>query len=646
MTLFSNWRSAQPFLLTGLAVFLIGMGITELAFYQDGLRRAEVRRQQVTSAAGEVRAILESELNASLHLTSGLVAYIQSRAGVLKGAEIDPWLRGLMEQGRHIRNLGIAPGNRITYIYPLKGNEAALGLYYPNNPQQWPAVERAIRERRPLLAGPVVLQQGGRGLVYRVPVFLHDGRYWGVLSTVVNADELATMIGRLAQENGLAIALSNGQDNSTPGNFLLGGTADVPQALVTLPVTVPGGAWELAARPLAGAGTTFVQAGLRLGGWMLSLFTATLVTLLLRANARGSLMQQNLSESQRRFSRIFETAPQGMALLDIQGRWLDANDVLCSLIGYTREELQAHHLADVTVPEDIAQCEAALGRVLTSPAHKDQWEMGFAAKTGEVVPVLCSVGYVEAKTPYLVAQIQDMREYKRLERMKSEFVSTVSHELRTPLTSISGSLGLMASGTLGALAPPQQALVDIAHRNSLRLGHLINDLLDMEKLAAGKMVFNLRVQRLQPLLEEALASNRAYAERFNVELVLEGTATQWVKVDGLRLQQVLSNLLSNAAKFSPAGSTVRIVVSEANGSVRVAVHDRGPGIPESFRARIFQKFSQSDSSDKREKGGTGLGLAITKQLLEYMDGRIDFLSEPGRGATFWFELACAPPESD
>lgn len=123
--------------------------------FQERQRQIEVQRRHVTSLGGEVRAILESELNASLHLTSGLITYIQARQGKLQASEIDPWLSGLIKQGRHIRNIGIAPGNRITYIYPLAGNEAALGLYYPDNAKQWPAVEQVIRGRHPVLAGPI-----------------------------------------------------------------------------------------------------------------------------------------------------------------------------------------------------------------------------------------------------------------------------------------------------------------------------------------------------------------------------------------------------------------------------------------------------------------------------------------------------------
>lgn len=230
-------------------------------------------------------------------------------------------------------------------------------------------------------------------------------------------------------------------------------------------------------------------------------------------------------------------------------------------------------------------------------------------------------------------------EAERASRIKSEFISTVSHELRTPLTAITGALGLVAGGVAGPLSPQASQMVGIALKNSRRLSFLINDLLDMEKLLAGKLQFDRHVQALRPLLEQSLADNQSYAAQFGVTLVLEDGHDQvQVEVDAQRLQQVMANLLSNAAKFSPQGSRVEVDVQHAGAVVRVVVTDHGPGIPLDFQSRIFQKFSQADASDARQKGGTGLGLAISRELIERMGGRMGFESVPGQGARFFFEL--------
>ncbi len=247
--------------------------------------------------------------------------------------------------------------------------------------------------------------------------------------------------------------------------------------------------------------------------------------------------------------------------------------------------------------------------------------------------------FVEGKCRRVYGTFQDISERKRLERIKTEFISTVSHELRTPLTSISGALGLILGGVIGEVPEKIQKMLNIAHKNSLRLTFLINDLLDMEKLAAGKMQFEWQVQALAPLLEQSVEANVSYGSERKVSLALINAApTASVNVDGQRLMQVLSNLLSNAIKYSPENGEVMVSAELNHGKVRVSVADHGPGIPIEFRERIFQKFAQADSSDTRQKGGSGLGLAISRELIERMGGQIGFESDAGRGANFYFDL--------
>ncbi len=224
------------------------------------------------------------------------------------------------------------------------------------------------------------------------------------------------------------------------------------------------------------------------------------------------------------------------------------------------------------------------------------------------------------------------------ENIKSEFISLVSHELRTPLTSIHGSLGLIAGAMSGDIPPAVAKLVDIAHKNSDRLIRLVNDILDIDRIDSGRMYFELRGEALRPLLEHAVETNHGYAEKHGVRFVVEPGPDVHSRVDASRFTQVVANLLSNAAKFSPSGSEVRVAASIGEGWVRISVTDQGPGIRPDFRDRIFTKFSQSDRAINRNTEGAGLGLYITKQIIEHMDGRIGFDSEPGQGATFWIEL--------
>jgi len=261
-------------------------------------------------------------------------------------------------------------------------------------------------------------------------------------------------------------------------------------------------------------------------------------------------------------------------------------------------------------------------------------------KDGSLFPIELSIFEITRQgQPMYVGMIRDITERKQVERIQSEFVSTVSHELRTPLTAISGALGLVTGGAIGELPAQAKQMLTIAHNNSQRLAHLINDLLDIEKLAAGRLHFDMQQQALMPLLEQTLEANRAYGSEHQVTLQLTHSVPgAEIKVDSQRFMQVLTNLLSNAVKFSPEGGTVEVAAEQRGPSVWVRVTDHGPGIPAEFRGRIFQRFAQADASDTRQKGGTGLGLAITKELIERMGGRIDFESVEGEGTTFYIEL--------
>ncbi len=238
--------------------------------------------------------------------------------------------------------------------------------------------------------------------------------------------------------------------------------------------------------------------------------------------------------------------------------------------------------------------------------------------------------------------LRNITERKRIDRLKTEFLSVVSHELRTPLTSISGSLALMAAGVTGELPSQALTMIEIAHRNSERLVRLINDLLDLQKIESGTMPLHIEPLEVLPLVEQALEANYAYGSRYGVHFVLEPNGTQaheaWVEADADRLMQVVTNLLSNAAKFSPTDSTVTVEVGHLEGRVRVSVRDQGPGIPEEYQALIFERFGQVDASSSRQKEGTGLGLSISKAIIEMHGGHIGFETQVGRGTTFYFDL--------
>ena len=238
----------------------------------------------------------------------------------------------------------------------------------------------------------------------------------------------------------------------------------------------------------------------------------------------------------------------------------------------------------------------------------------------------------------LMRALRYANERNRLEQMKDDFVATVSHELRTPLTSISGSLALLMNNAAGQLPDSAARLLGIAHRSCQRLQRLINDILDVEKIESGKVAFAVKRLDLRTLVKQSIEANRGFADGYGVRVKLEpNLGACEIAADADWVAQIITNLLSNAIKFSERDHEVEVAIEKQAHSIRLSVRDHGCGIPEDFKARVFEKFAQADSSDARQKG-TGLGLSIVKQMVIRLGGEVSFEDVPGGGAVFHVDL--------
>lgn len=356
--------------------------------------------------------------------------------------------------------------------------------------------------------------------------------------------------------------------------------------------------------------------------------------------------QRALQDSEETFRAALEHAPIGMGLGSLVGGWLKVSPSLCELFGCSMDELLSSDIYSLTHEDDLAASIELRRQVLAGELTSYQTEKRFYHSSGRIIWALVNAALVrdaDGEPKYFIIQVQDITDRKAMDRIKSEFISVVSHELRTPLTSIRGSLGLIVGTMSRDLPATVSRLLQIASNNCERLILLINDILDIDKLASGQMRFNIQTHQVAWLVAQAVEANTAYTVQFNVVLAVEPIDHEIeVEVDADRLIQILSNLLSNAAKFSPQGETVTLsATTTASGRIRIAVADRGPGITPEFRQQIFDKFSQSDSSMTRARGGTGLGLHISRQIVEHMGGEIGFDTEVGAGSTFWIEVPAA-----
>ncbi|CAM3711995.1 response regulator [Corallococcus sp. ZKHCc1 1396] len=346
--------------------------------------------------------------------------------------------------------------------------------------------------------------------------------------------------------------------------------------------------------------------------------------------------------SDARKAAILEASPDGIVVLDEAGRVAEFNPAAETHFRLASARAVGADFLALALPATLpaAQRDGVHAALQQDGGPAARVESPCLRADGDVFPAELTFARVHADgPPRTTVFVRDLTERKTVERMKNEFVSTVSHELRTPLTSIRGSLGLLEGGIVGDLPAQALDMVRIARTNTERLIRLINEILDLEKMESGMLELKLQPQTAQDLVESTLMGLQGMADTAHVTLRSDVEGAPQVKGDRDRLIQVLTNLVSNAVKFSPQGASVVVSSSvAADGRVRFSVTDQGPGIPEEKLSRLFGRFQQLDASDTRSKGGTGLGLAISQAIVEQHGGRIDVVSRPGHGATFHFSL--------
>lgn len=373
----------------------------------------------------------------------------------------------------------------------------------------------------------------------------------------------------------------------------------------------------------------------------------TLERRVVQRTAQLSRALHTVREAQERVNIILETAQGAFIAVDFKGHVTDWNSQAQKMLGWSRAEILGEPLIKL-VPErfrgPVEQALYDFRRTGVADFIDARFERLMMTKDGLELPVSVRIGLInQGKLKFFSAFLYDISEAKKVERMKSEFISTASHELRTPLTAIYASLDMLHSGMAGELLPDARELIGISLKSAERLVRLVNDVLDVEKIESRSMAYHRVTQMLLPLVNQAIIATQSYADQYQVRFELSAAAENAVvNVDADRIIQVIVNLLSNAAKFSPAaGAVVHVNVRRLPSAVRVSFIDAGSGIPEAFRDRIFQRFAQVDASDRRQKGGTGLGLNICKSIVELHQGTINFVSEAGRGCEFYFDLPLA-----
>jgi len=335
--------------------------------------------------------------------------------------------------------------------------------------------------------------------------------------------------------------------------------------------------------------------------------------------------------------RIFETSLDLILVVDRKGVILRVSPSAVQTLGYAPGEMIGRSARDFIHPADLDSIRNEMRRARFGHLIRN-FATRYMHKDGHVVMLEWSGVWSEPEQRHFFIG-RDVTEQKRVERMKDEFIATVSHELRTPVTSIAGPLALLTSGAAGDLPDAAKRLVSMAHGNSRRLARLIEDVLDIEKIEGGKITLDFQRVEVKGVVEQAIEANRALANQFGVPVQMNGDAEDaCVRTDREQLKQVLVHLFSNAVKFSPRGQPAVISIEPRDDYVRIALRDRGPGIPAEFKTLIFEKFAQVNATDARQRGGTGLGLSIVKQTMIKLGGNVGHFAPASGGTVFYLDL--------
>ena len=613
---------------------------------------------------------------------------LDERAGIETSAQTDtPGFQFTEREadGRRVQ-AGVRPEYvPVTFIEPLIANAEVLGFDVASDPARLAALSKARDTGQEMASGATMLVQNGgneRGFVVFLPIYA-NGRPTGSVEErrqnlvgytagVFRIDGLigAAIVG--ADRTELVIRIYDGAVIDQSSLVYAAGSADpVDRApvWVTSTINVAGRTWTVAVSPTSsflGAQPSGQPWFVLVGGLLLvALLGAFLLIATGRADAIANLVTRRttqLSEANmalereagervrveialRQMASIVESSTDAIVGTGPDWAIVTWNASATRLYGYTADEVAGRSIGILLPPDDDAALGETMERLRNAVSFPSR-EAVHVRKDGTEVQVSVAFSGIRDQADRLAGIsviARDISEQKAVDRMKDEFVSVVSHELRTPLTAIRASLGLLAGGVVED-PETSRRMFGIAVSNTDRLIRLINDILDAERLTSGQVTLNQRGCDARELLAQAADVMRATAVVAGLRIVVEpGTAQMWADHD--RIVQAVTNLLGNAVKFSPPGGTIRLGADQRDGHVIIHVTDEGRGIPADMLERVFDRFSQVDASDEREKGGTGLGLAICRSVVEQHGGRIWVESRPGVGSTFRFTVPASATAS-
>ena len=664
----------------GLLLFGALYGVYGLRYERDLSRQ----RAEAAEALATLRTHLEAELHARLHLAEAVAAYVKAHPD-LTPPTFRELARLLTGNRPGIRSLQLAKDSVVSHVYPLKGNEPAVGLRLLELPGQREAVARALRLGDTVVAGPVELVQGGTAFIARTPIRVPDPagepRYWGLATVIIDMAALFEAAGLPGWSRDLRLAIQGRDATGANGAVFYGDPALLEADPVTTTVALPNGGWRLAAIPEGGWSPALAY---NLEYWLfaclLTALVAGLTGLLFYRPARlaeanrslqreiadhkrtEALLQQSRDEvvGQKGLQEtLLHTIPVPAFMKDAEGRYLTCNQAFEAFLGRPRGEIVGRTVFDLA-PPDLARRYRAADDALLRSGSLQSYEANVQQADGERRAVQfykAAFRHPDGTVAGLVGAMLDITERKETEnelqaaRRRAEqaveertrFVAAASHDLRQPLHALSLFVGRLQEQTRDA-----GRFEDLARDIRLctdSLVELFDSLMDISKLDAGALSPALENVPVRPLLERIAADHAPLAEQRGLGLHVAGPDLTAHSDPGL-LERLLRNLVANAVRYTAHGG-VLLACRRRGGSLRIEVWDTGPGIPEAEHAAIFREFYQGRHDHRRQGQGLGLGLSIVQRLAALLESPVDLCSRPGRGTVFRVRVpeGQAPPEA-
>lgn len=613
----------------------------------------------------QIRAAFEGNIYNNANLVQGLVAVIATEPD-LDQKRFATVAKQLFKGRHQLRNIGGAPDLVIRLMYPLEGNEAAIGLDFRKNESQRQAALFAKEANRIILAGPVDLVQGGQAFIARLPVFVDSNtdeadHFWGLISTVIDINKLYQDSGLFAAEDTLDIALRGKDGTGESGDFFYGNPNLVNDQPVLARITLPYGEWMMLAVPKGGWPVQGDQEIILTTEILLG--SAFIIISLLFVGRLLADRQGIVAELDNQKMALDEHAIVSIA--DVGGIITYVNDRFCSVSGYSRDELLGRNHRIIKSGEHPESFFEELWGTISS-GKVWHGEIKNAAKDGTyywvastIVPFLNADGrpyqYIAVRTDITADKENEVAlklasaEAESATKAKSEFLASMSHEIRTPMTGILGYSDMLLDERL---SPENAEMVSKIKEATTSLLTIINDILDISKIEAGKLEIekiDFRPTKIVNDVAQLFRQSGAADKRDKLLITTEipDDFPDMIHADPTRLRQVLVNLVGNAVKFTEQGSVTLKCIHDADHlMLHYEITDTGIGIDDDSQAKLFGDFVQADASISRQYQGTGLGLAICKRLVELMGGEIGVKSQQGMGSTFWFNLPYEPAKSD